>query len=133
VIDLVAARVDMMFVGTLTSSPHIKAGKLRPLAVTVDKRLSSFPDLPTTAELGLQELNSDFVWFGIAAPGKTPDAVVQNLHGWFAKAVQQKDLIAKLDELGIALESSTPEAFTKRIQADYERLAPIIKAATAKK
>ncbi len=128
VIDLVAGRLDMMFIGTLPTMPHIKAGKLRPLAATAEKRLTALPDIPTFAELGHPDINTNFVWFGIAAPRKTPDPVVRSLHEWFVKAVTQKDLIAKLDEQGIILESSTPEAFTARIKSDYERFEPLIRA-----
>ena len=128
VLDLVAGRLDMMFIGALPTMPHIKAGKLRPLAATADKRLTAMPDIPTFAELGYPEINTKFVWFGIAAPRKTPDSVVESLHGLFVKAVTQKDLIAKLDVQGIILESSTPEAFSARINSDYKRLEPLIKA-----
>jgi tripartite-type tricarboxylate transporter receptor subunit TctC len=132
VIDLLAGRLDMMFIGTLPTMTHIKAGKLRPLAATAGSRLTALPDIPTFAELGHPEINTDFVWFGIAAPRKTPDSVVRSLHEWFVKAVTQKDLIAKLDEQGILLESSTPEAFVARIKSDYERFEPIIKASMKK-
>jgi tripartite-type tricarboxylate transporter receptor subunit TctC len=128
VLDLVAGRLDMMFIGALPTMPHIKAGKLRPLAATADKRLTALPDIPTFAELGYPDINTKFVWFGIAAPGKTPDSVVRSIHGLFDKAVTQKDLIAKLDAQGIIVESSTPEAFSARINADYKRLEPLIKA-----
>lgn len=128
VIDLVAGRLDMMFIGTLPTMPHIQAGKLRPLAATAGKRLTALPDVPTFAELGHPDINTNFVWFGIAAPRKTPDSTVRSLHEWFVKAVTQKDLIAKLDEQGIILESSTPEAFIARIKSDHERFEPLIRA-----
>jgi tripartite-type tricarboxylate transporter receptor subunit TctC len=133
VIDLVAGRLDMMFIGTLPTMPHVQAGKLRPLAATAGKRLTAMPDVPTFAELGHPDINTNFVWFGIAAPRKTPDSAVRSLHQWLVKAVTQKDLIAKLDAQGIILESSTPEAFVARINADYKRFEPLIKASMKQK
>ena len=90
VVDLVAGRLDMMFIGILPTKPHLESGKLRALAVTSKARLPELPDAPTTAEAGYPDVNTDFVWFGLAAPLKTPDAIVANLHERFTKALTSK-------------------------------------------
>lgn len=79
VIDLVAGRVDMMFVGVLPSKAHLEAKTLRSLAVTSKVRMQEVPDTPTMAEVGHPEVNSEFVWFGLMAPAKTPQSVIKNL------------------------------------------------------
>ena len=73
VVDLVAGRLDMMFIGILPTKPHLESGRLRALAVTSKARLPELPDAPTTAEAGYPDVNTDFVWFGLAAPAKTPE------------------------------------------------------------
>ena len=103
VIDLVAARLDMMFIGVLPTKPHLESGKLRALAVTSKTRLPEVPDAPTTAEAGYPDVNTDFVWFGLAAPAKTPAAIVASLHERFTKALTSKALQQKLAEQGVAL------------------------------
>lgn len=133
VIDLVAGRVDMMFVGVLPSKAHMEAGKLRALAVTARSRMKQVPDAPTMAEAGYPDVNTDWVWFGLMAPAKIPAAEVKRLNEIFVKAVQSPDVIAKLAAQGITTESSTPEAFAARIKADTDKFTPLIKAAGMKK
>jgi tripartite-type tricarboxylate transporter receptor subunit TctC len=131
VIDLVAGRLDMMFIGILPTKPHLESGKLRALAVTSKARLPDLPDAPTTAEAGYPDVNTDFVWFGLAAPLKTPDATVSNLHERFTRALTSKALQQKLAEQGVALEGSTPAAFVARIKADTARFGPLVRESGA--
>jgi tripartite-type tricarboxylate transporter receptor subunit TctC len=133
VIDLVAGRVDMMFVGVLPSKAHLAAGTLRPLAVTSKTRMREVPDAPTMAEAGYPDVDSEFVWFGLMAPGKTPEPVIKNLHELFAKAVASPDVRDKLAATGITVGACTPAELAARIKADAEKFTPIIKASGAKK
>ena len=133
VIDLVAGRVDMMFVGVLPSKAHLAAGLLRPLAVTSRKRMQEVPDAPTMAEVGHPDVNTDFVWFGLMGPAKIPDATVKSLHELFAKAATSPEVRDKLAAQGISVESSTPEQFAARIKADSAKFGPLIKASGAAK
>jgi hypothetical protein len=105
---LVAGRVDMMFTGIIPTKPHLEAGTLRALAVTSKMRMPEVPDAPTMAEAGYPDVNTDFVWFGLAAPAKTPDATIKNLHARFTKAMDSKPLQAKLAAQGVFLISSKP-------------------------
>jgi tripartite-type tricarboxylate transporter receptor subunit TctC len=133
VIDLVAGRVDMMFTGIIPTKPHLAAGTLRALAVTSRTRMAELPDAPTMAEAGYPDVNTDFVWFGLAAPAKTPAATVRSLHGQFTKAMTSKALQAKLAEQGVFLISITPEEFVRRIKSDTETFGPLIRSSGAGK
>jgi len=133
VIDLVAGRVDMMFVGVLPSKAHLASGTLRPLAVTSKTRMQEVPDAPTMAEVGHPDVDSEFVWFGLAAPAKTPEPMIKNLHDLFAKAVASSDVRAKLAAQGIVVGASTPAELVARIKSDTAKFTPIIKASGAAK
>ncbi len=133
VIDLVAGRVDMMFVGVLPSKGHLASGALRALAVTSKARMAEVPDAPTMAEAGYPDVDSEFVWFGLIAPARTPEPVIRSLHEIFARAVASPDVKAKLDSQGITVASSTPAELAARIKADLAKFTPIIKASGARK
>jgi tripartite-type tricarboxylate transporter receptor subunit TctC len=133
VIDLVAGRVDMMFTGILPTKPHLESGTLRALAVTSKMRMPEVPDAPTMAEVGYPDVNTDFVWFGLAAPAKTPAITIKNLHERFTKAMDSRPLHAKLAAQGIFLISATPTDFVARIKADTAKFGPLIKASSAGK
>jgi tripartite-type tricarboxylate transporter receptor subunit TctC len=133
VIDLVAGRVDMMFVGVLPSQAHLAAGTLRPLAVTSKTRMREVPDAPTMAEAGYPDVDSEFVWFGLMAPGKTPEPAIRNLHALFARAVASPDVRDKLAAQGITVGACTPAELAARIKADTAKFTPIIKASGAAK
>jgi tripartite-type tricarboxylate transporter receptor subunit TctC len=132
-IDLVAGRVDMMFVGVLPSKAHIDSGALRVLAVTAKTRMPEVPHAPTMAEAGHPDVDSEFVWFGLAAPARTPQPVIGGLHDLFAKAVAASDVKAKLEGQGILVGASTPAELAARIKADTAKFAPLIKASGAAK
>jgi len=132
-VDLVAGRIDMMFVGILPSKQHIDAGTLRVLGVTSKTRMPEVPNAPTMAEAGHPDVNSDFVWFGLAAPAKTPEPTIKSLHELFAKAVASPDVRDKLASQGIHVGASTPAELTARIKSDTAKFAPLIKASGAAK
>jgi tripartite-type tricarboxylate transporter receptor subunit TctC len=132
-IDLAAGRVNMMFVGVLPSKPHLASGALRVLGVTSKTRMREVPNAPTMAEAGHPDVDTEFVWFGLAAPAKTPEPAIKNLHAMFSKAVAAPDVRAKLAAHGISVGASTPAELLARIKSDTAKFAPIIKASgTAK-
>jgi tripartite-type tricarboxylate transporter receptor subunit TctC len=109
-------------------SQHIKAGTLRALAVTTEKRLSSMPDVPTIAESGFPgyEVNS---WQGIFAPAGTPKDVVAKIGGEAVRmlnvpAVRERILLEGAEPVG-----STPEEFTKRVASEIAKWSKVAKAA----
>ena len=132
-IDFVAGRVDMMFVGVLPSKVHLEKGLLRVLGVTSKTRMQQVPNAPTMAEAGYPDVNSEFVWFGLMAPARTPEPVIKSLHQMFAKAAEAPDVREKLAAQGISTGSSTSAELLSRIKADTVKFAPIIRASgTAK-
>ncbi len=132
-VDLVAGRVDMMFVGVLPSKAHLASGSLRVLAVTSSTRMPEVPEAPTMAEIGHPDVSSDFVWFGLAAPAKTPEPVIKSLHEVFAKAIASPDVRDKLAGQGIHVGASTPAELAARIKSDTAKFAPLIKSSGAAK
>lgn len=117
---LVANEVQFGIDNLLPFLPHIKAGKLRALAVAAPTRSPLLPDVPTFAELSLPVLNSTS-WVGLAAPAKTPAAVIDTLHKAVREVAQQPAMIKSLDEGGAMVpEQQTPAEFTAMMS---ERLA----------
>jgi tripartite-type tricarboxylate transporter receptor subunit TctC len=130
VIDLVAGRVDMMFVGVLPSQGHLATGALRALAVTAKTRMPEVPEAPTMAEVGYPDVDSEFVWFGLMAPARTPEAAIKTLHEIFAKAVASPDVRSRLAAQGITVGACMPAELAARIKADTAKFAPIVKASS---
>jgi tripartite-type tricarboxylate transporter receptor subunit TctC len=109
VIDAIAGRVQLVITTVIPVSPHIKAARLRPLAVTSAKRTSVFPDVPTIAESGVQGFESH-QWFGIFAPRNTPGAVRERFYKEVRKAVDKPGATAILDQEGQLLAVNGPQA-----------------------
>ncbi|MBX3623901.1 MAG: tripartite tricarboxylate transporter substrate binding protein [Rhizobacter sp.] len=97
--DLLGGRLDLMYDYTVTLLPHIKAGKLRALAVMGSKRLPALPDVPTIAEAGFPGLESSS-WSGIVVPAGTPPAVVKKLSAAMHTALTDKAVVAPFEEIG---------------------------------
>jgi tripartite-type tricarboxylate transporter receptor subunit TctC len=110
--------------------PHIKAGKLKPLAVTGDRRLSALPDVPTFAELGVPGMTAS--WVGIVAPAGTPVEAVQRLNREFVQALESPDIRAAYDLAGRQVVANTPETMGKMMRDDIPKWRAIVKAAGIK-
>ena len=111
-----------------TVMQHIQAGKLKALAVGAPQRLESLPQVPTLAELGFPEANSTSL-FGIFAPAKTPQAVLQRLNKEFNKALAEPDIQAKLKASDNVPTGGDAQTFAKQIAQESANNARIIKAA----
>ncbi len=126
VIDLVGGHVMLRFDQITTSLPHVRAGKLRALAVTSGKRSAQLPDVPTIDEAALPGF-IDTTFNGLMAPAGTPPAIVERLRAEVAKAAAVPDLRKRYQDLGIELVSSnTPEEFAgflKKHVEEFTRLA----------
>jgi tripartite-type tricarboxylate transporter receptor subunit TctC len=131
VTDLLAGQVNMMFDNIPSSLPHIKAGKLRALAVTGSKRASSLPDLPTIAEAAIPGYESH-VWFGVVAPAGTPPEIVKRLNAELAKAAVTPEFRDRLTGQGYDVLSTSPEQMTASIRSEMEKWGKIVKASGAK-
>ena len=129
--DLVAGQVDVMFTGTSSASPYVKAGRLNALGVSSAKRLPAFADTPSVAEAGLKEF--DFMtWYGTVLPAGTPRAVVMRLNQEIAAALNHPDVKEKLAGLGVVEAASSPEAFGAFIKTEAQKLDRIVKVTGVK-
>jgi tripartite-type tricarboxylate transporter receptor subunit TctC len=127
-IATVAGEVDFSIPAYPTSVPHVKAGRLRILAVTGSKRESTVPDVPTVAESGLPGYEFE-IWFGLFAPSGTPKAIITRLNQEIVKALAMPDMREKLAQTGVDAESSTPAQLGQLLRSDVAKWAKIIKAA----
>ncbi|HMH19549.1 MAG TPA: tripartite tricarboxylate transporter substrate binding protein [Burkholderiales bacterium] len=126
--DLLSGQVQLMFSSVVAILPHIKAGKLRGLAVTGRRRLASMPDLPTIAESGLPGYEASS-WYGILAPAGTPRDIVQRLNAEIAKALDQPEVRGSLLAEGAEPVGGTPEQFATHIRSEKDRLGKLIREA----
>ena len=129
--DVVSGNVDLYMSTTPSLLGHIRQGKLRPLAVTSDKRLPELPNVPTLAESGFKGAESA-TWFGFLAPAGTPPEVVARLNSEFTKALQQPALVKKLGDEGVAVTVGTPDQFSQLIRQDLTRWGKVVKDAGIK-
>jgi tripartite-type tricarboxylate transporter receptor subunit TctC len=125
IVDVISGQVTMMFDQVSTSTPHIRAGKLRGLAVTSLKRSPLLPDLPTIDESGVRGFE-DITFNGLLAPAGTPREILTRLNAAVAKAVAVPALRQRFIEHGVELTaSSSPEAFMEYIRAEFVKKAKL--------
>ncbi|MES2759402.1 MAG: tripartite tricarboxylate transporter substrate binding protein [Pseudomonadota bacterium] len=127
-IDLLGGQIDMSFDTITPVLSHIKAGKLRPLAVTTIKRSSALPDVPTLDESGLKGFDLG-TWFGVLAPAATPKDIVTRLNAEIVKIVQSPDFKKKMEDIGAIPIGNTPAEMASQIKFDTERFAKLVKEA----
>jgi tripartite-type tricarboxylate transporter receptor subunit TctC len=125
VVDTIAGRVHLVITTVIPVSPHIKAARLRGIAVTSAKRTTVFPDLPTVAESGVPGFESH-QWFGIFTPRNTPTAIREKLFKEVRKAVDKPDTMAVLDQEGQQLAVNGPQALAEFRQAETAKWQKII-------
>jgi tripartite-type tricarboxylate transporter receptor subunit TctC len=124
--DLIAGHVELSFMTVLEASGHIKAGKLRALAVTSDKRVSALPEVPTLAEGTAPGFNS-ISWIGLLAPAGTPPAIVDKIAADLRDVLAADDVKNRIVELGGIPYANTPAQFAQMIAADRQRYAQVIR------
>jgi len=122
-----AGHTPIAFTVLTPAVPQVKEGKLRALAITTSKRSPALPDIPTLAESGLSDQESDTI-LGVLAPAHTPQPIVTLLYQEIRNAMSQPDVAEKLATLGFETIASTPDEFTARIQTDVAKWAKIIRA-----
>jgi tripartite-type tricarboxylate transporter receptor subunit TctC len=127
--DLVGGQIPLGLIGLPPTLPHIRAGRLKALAVTARKRSPSLPDVPTVEEAGLAGYET-VQWFGPVAPAGTPKPVIDRLFAEFTKALKNPVVIERLAGAGLEVApSASPEAYGQFIRAEYARWPAIVKAA----
>jgi tripartite-type tricarboxylate transporter receptor subunit TctC len=131
VIDVLNGQVAMMFDFMITSLPHVKAGKLRPLAVTGTKRSPQVPELPTVAEAGVPGYEAS-TWFSVMAPAGTPAEAVNKLNAEVNAILKLADVRERLDTLGAEPMGGTPADVAALIRADLAKWAEVVRAASIK-
>jgi tripartite-type tricarboxylate transporter receptor subunit TctC len=124
--DLLAGVTDMSITTLGALRPHFSSGKLRPLALTGDKRLATLPDVPTLGELGLKTYPT-YSWWGVYAPAGTPQPLVDRMHGELVKAVQAADVRQKFaEQIDMEIVGSTPAEFATFQKAEQDRWFKVI-------
>jgi len=123
--DLLGQQVQMVFLDLPILLPQIKAGKLRPIAVGAMARVPSAPDVPTTAEAGMPNLQTEN-WYGMVAPAHTPPQVVAALNKAAVEAMKDPEVISKLSSQGAILVGDTPEQFRSYIDSETKKWAKVI-------
>ena len=131
VIDVVAGQVSGMFVDLPVISPHVKAGKVRALAMASPQRSVYFPDVPTTKEAGYSNVELQN-YYALFLPARTPPDIVGKLHDAAVKTVNTPGVREKLVGSGADPLTMTPEEFTRFLRADIEMWGKVVKAAGVK-
>jgi tripartite-type tricarboxylate transporter receptor subunit TctC len=128
--DLLGGQVDMMFDNLGVSLPHVKAGKLRALAVASTRRFRSLPDVPALAETlpGFESV----AWFGIVGPPKTPSAIAEKVAAGVAEALRNPDVLRRLSELSADPLALTPAETAAFMKKETERWGGVIRSAGVK-
>jgi tripartite-type tricarboxylate transporter receptor subunit TctC len=125
---LMSGQVQLMFATAASVSPIIRAGRLRPLAVTTPDRFSLFPELPTMSEAGLKGFESVSI-HGIFAPARTPPAIVNRLNGAIGQVLAQPEVRERFLASGVETLGGSPAALAKAMHDEIARMGKVIKAA----
>jgi len=115
--DTIGGQTDVLFSSTATALPHVKAGRLRAVAVTTSKRLAAEPNLPTIAESGVPGYDVP-LWHGLIGPKGLPRAVVDRINGDVGRILKLKETGDQLQTDGVSPAGGTPEQFRERIQKE---------------
>ena len=124
----IAGHTPIVFSALPPTSPQVKAGTLRGLAVTSGKRSAALPDVPTMAEAGVQDQESETMQ-GVFAPGGTPKQIVDVLNKEIAKAMAMADVKEKCDQLGFDPVANSPEQFAAYVKKEVDKWGAVIKQA----
>ena len=125
--DLLGGQILMSFDTITPVLPHIKAGKLRPLAVTTAKRSPALPDVPTLQEAGLKDFDIG-TWFGVLAPVGTPKPVLDRLSAEATKIIQSPDFRKRMDDIGAQPVGNSPAEMAAQIRSETDKFSVLVKA-----
>jgi len=129
--DVMGGSLPLVAVNALEVQPHVKAGKLRVLAVLSPNRSPIYPDAPTIAESGYPGFEAS-VWYGFIAPANTPKAIVSRLHDEVQKALQSKEVRDRLANAGGEVLPGSSEQFASLIRSERQRYAKLVREANIK-
>ncbi|WP_201494590.1 4-oxalomesaconate tautomerase [Rubrivivax sp. A210] len=126
--DTIGGQTQFMFPSLFTALPHVKSGKLRPLAVAGPKRAPELPDVPTLKEAGVDGVDVT-QWYAIFAPANTPKPIVDKLNEALNKVLADKDIVKRLEDHGADVESSTPEQLATLVKNELAKWKRVVAAA----
>lgn len=124
--DVIGGQVSLMFPSMPTGYPHVKAGKLKALAVTSEKRSVTAPSLPTMAEAGLPGYEAN-QWWGIATRAGVPKEIVNKLNMEIVKALNTSDVRERLISQGVEVKGSTPDQFSAFVKSEVVKWGKVVK------
>jgi tripartite-type tricarboxylate transporter receptor subunit TctC len=130
-ISMISGEISAMFATALSAIPHIKSGRIRPLGVTLLKRLEILPEVPTIAESGLPGFKTS-QWFGFLAPAGTPAPVIDRIHKALVRAAGSPEVKSRLAVQGVDVVSTSPKEFANVIREELAQWAGVVKAAGIK-
>jgi tripartite-type tricarboxylate transporter receptor subunit TctC len=126
--DIISGQMDLAFLNAPPVLPHVQTGKVRALALTTLQRSAQLPDVPTLDELGLKGFDVR-TWYGITAPARTPQPIVDKLSSVLADVLKSPEIAGKLNSQGAQVFLLPPKEFAAYLQQDAERLLKVMKAA----
>jgi tripartite-type tricarboxylate transporter receptor subunit TctC len=130
-IGVVSGEASIVISPTTLVLPHAQNGRLRALAITSKERFAALPDLPTVAESGLPDFNTQ-QWYGILLPGGTSKPIVTRLHGEFVKAMQSPEITQRMISDASVAVGSTPDEFADFFREDIAKWAKVVKFSGAR-
>ena len=131
VTEIIAGRLEMTFAPAILATPHIGAGRVRPLAVSTTHRSAAFPNLPTMVEAGVKDCIFD-PWFGVLVRAGTPKPIIDRLNAAMIKVLHLPDVTKQLQNQGADPYTMSPEQFDKYIRAEVTKLGRIVRESGAK-
>lgn len=129
--ELAGGQLAMVFPTMTLGVPQIKAGKLRALAVTSARRAKALPEVPTMTEAGFPAVNATS-WFGLAAPARTPRAIIDRLHAEMVKIVNMPDVRERFEAQHAEIVGGTPDAMAKFVASEIAQWTTVAKAGNIK-
>jgi tripartite-type tricarboxylate transporter receptor subunit TctC len=129
--DVMSGELQLVVIGIPAAAPHIKAGKLRALAVIDSKRAAALPDVPTAAEAGLPNFEVT-TWYGVLAPAGTPRAIVTRLNAEIVAVMHSPEMKERLATMATEPMTSTPEEFADLIRREIAKWAGVVRTAGLK-
>jgi tripartite-type tricarboxylate transporter receptor subunit TctC len=130
IIDLIGGHLQVSSLGFPGAMPHVKTGRLRPIAVTSAKRAALLPELPTVAEAALPGFDVTS-WYGVFGPAGMPTEVVAKLNSEIRAIMQDPEVRSRLEGVGAEVDTNSTQAFTQLVRTEIDRWAKIVKASGA--
>lgn len=129
--DLLSGQVQVMFSSAVAMLPHVKAGRLRALAMTGSKRSSAIPEVPTVAEAGVRDYEAGS-WYGILAPAGTDRSIVERLSREIASATRSPEIADRLNNEAVIPIGGTPAEFAAHIRKEHARIGNAVRKSGAR-